>query len=291
MPEMASQSSGMIHSARRCAALLVLLPLMAALSPAFAQAVGATSILSLQATFGPRGKPIREQMVWRVYRAEVGDPALVARSFEASPNLALPPGDYVVHAAHGLAGVTRRVSLGPRNTVEQIPINVGGLTVSGQLGGPDRPLTRDRQTISVYVPTRNNSEGRLVTNRLLPGEVLRLPEGSYHVVSVYRGSNSTVRADIRVQTGKVVEAVMTHRAATMTMKLVRAPGGVALANTSWAVQTPGGDVIREAIGAFPTMELAEGVYEVIARHDGKVYRGEMPVHSGADRDFEVVVND
>ena len=51
--------------------------------------------------------------------------------------------------------------------------------------------------------------------------------------------------------------------------------------------TPGGDVIREAIGAFPSVTLAEGDYVLIARHEGEVYTREFKVESGLDRDIEV----
>jgi hypothetical protein len=80
-----------------------------------------------------------------------------------------------------------------------------------------------------------------------------------------------------------------HSAATITLKLVNTPGAEALANTSFSVLTPGGDVIRELIGAFPSLILAEGEYVVIARRDGKTYQKTFTVHSTMDRDEEIVV--
>ncbi len=65
-------------------------------------------------------------------------------------------------------------------------------------------------------------------------------------------------------------------------------GGEALANTTFTVLTPGGDVIREMIGAFPSMVLAEGEYVVIARHDGKTFQATFTVQSALDRDVEVI---
>ncbi len=49
---------------------------------------------------------------------------------------------------------------------------------------------------------------------------------------------------------------------------MKAPGGEALANTSFSVLTPGGDVIRELIGAFPSLVLAEGEYVAIMGPSG-----------------------
>ena len=55
--------------------------------------------------------------------------------------------------------------------------------------------------------------------------------------------------------------------------------------------TPGGDVIRELVGAFPSMVLAEGEYVVIARHDAKTYQATFEVQSAMDRDVEVVAQE
>ena len=65
-------------------------------------------------------------------------------------------------------------------------------------------------------------------------------------------------------------------------------GGEALANTAWSVLTPGGDVIKESIGAFPRVILAEGEYRAIARSEGKVYEREFKVVTGVDGDVEVL---
>ena len=93
---------------------------------------------------------------------------------------------------------------------------------------------------------------------------------------------------MRVESGKVVDALMRQRAATVTLKLVANPGAEALANTTFSLVTPGGDIIREAIGAFPSMTLAEGDYVVIARNGGRVFTQEFKVKSGVDRDVEVL---
>ena len=53
---------------------------------------------------------------------------------------------------------------------------------------------------------------------------------------------------------------------------------------------PGGDIIRELIGAFPSLVLAEGEYIAIARHDGKTFQTTFKVQSTLDRDVEVVAN-
>ena len=60
------------------------------------------------------------------------------------------------------------------------------------------------------------------------------------------------------------------------------------ANTSWSVLTPGGDSIKEFIGAFPSIVLADGEYVAVARHDGKTYQANFKVDAGRDREVEVL---
>ena len=122
------------------------------------------------------------------------------------------------------------------------------------------------------------------------GDVILVPEGSYHIVSHYGDGNSVVRSDIRVQTGKLIDATVTHRAAIITLKLVSQYGGEARANTQWSVLTPGGDVVKELIGAFPRVILAEGEYRAVARSDDreKPYERTFKVVTGVDTEVEVL---
>ena len=120
------------------------------------------------------------------------------------------------------------------------------------------------------------------------GEAVRLAEGVYHVVSTYGDTNATARADIKVESGKLTDATLRHRAATMTLKLVETAGGEALADTNWSVFSPGGDIVQELVGAFATMTLAEGLYSVVARHAGKTYARDFKVETGRDGDVEVL---
>lgn len=244
--------------------------------------------LTLSAQFSGDRKPIRSGLVWRVL-AETADgspPRIVARSNEAEPQFTLEPGAYVLHAAYGFASGTKRVTLGQQGLREQIAISAGGLTLAGSIG--ETPIPAAQLTFQVFVPLQGNSEGRLVVGDAKAGDLIRLPEGTYHVVSTYGDSNAIQRADVTVESGKVTDATLHHRAARVTLKLVASPGGEAFAGTAFSVLTPGGDVIREAIGAFPQVILAEGDYVLIARQEGQVFSKDFKVETGLDRDIEVI---
>ena len=244
--------------------------------------------LTLSAAFTGSNLPIRSGLAWRVFedRGDGARPAIVARSTEAAPTLRLPAGAYVVTVTYGYASTAKRVTLSGQPLTESLRVTAGALKLSGAIG--DMRIAPGQLAFSVFVPVGTNSEGRLVRSGIKSGEVVRLPEGTYHVVSSYGDSNAIQRADLRVENGKVTDATLNHRAATVTLKLVAAPGTEAFAGTAFSVLTPGGDTIREAIGAFPSVTLAEGDYVLIARHDGQVYTREFKVESGMDHDVEVL---
>jgi len=291
--------------------------LAAAVSPAGAQGADPNaSSLHLAATLGAGGAALSNGLHWRLFAARAesdGSHALIAESGAAQPTLNAPPGDYVVHVAFGLASATRILTLTPgENRKETLAIAAGALRV-GATQGLTRPIDAANVSLAIYVPERNNPQAKLVYSKARLGDVIGLPEGAYHIVSTYldtvgvgslglaKGTNgaanppvptnSVVAGDVRVAAGKIVDVTLRHRFATVTIKLVKGPGGEALANSTFTVLTPGGDIIRELIGAFPSLVLAEGDYVVIARHDAKTYQSEFPVQSGMDRDIEVIAKD
>jgi hypothetical protein len=91
-----------------------------------------------------------------------------------------------------------------------------------------------------------------------------------------------------VESGKLTDVVLRHHAAVITLKLVRASGAEAIANTSFTILTPGGDVIRELAGAYPSLVLADGEYIVIARQDKATFQSSFTVNPGRDQDAEII---
>jgi hypothetical protein len=295
---------------------LALLDLVGSRAPAGAEDAAPPAemaTLHLTASLGAAPAPLQAGLLWRVFGAH-GDPdgthPLAVESSLPQPTLKLPPGDYVVHVAFGLASATKSVTVGPEAHAEQLTLAAGALRIAGTL--QDKPIDPANLSLAIYVPERNNSQAKLVYAKAHVGDVIGLPEGNYHIVSTFLDTvgvgsvgiaksggatnapvptNSIVSGDIRVAAGKIVDVTLRHRLATLTLKLVNAPGQGALANSTFTVLTPGGDIIRELIGAFPSLVLAEGEYVVIARHDQKTYQATFQVQSGMDRDVEVVAKD
>ena len=246
--------------------------------------------LALSARFGKGAPLIDGGLTWRVYSARpdaTGKYQLVKEDKSPAPTMVLPAGAYVVHVGFGLATAVKPVTLSGQTVHEDFDLPAGALRLEARVG--DVRIPAGQVSFDVYKGSQfEPGDRRPIADRVMTGNVVAVPEGTYYIVSNYGDANSVVRSDIRVAAGKLTDITVTHRAAAITLKLVSEKGGEALANTAWSVLTPGGDVIKELIGAFPRVILAEGEYRAIARNEGKVYEREFKVVTGVDGDVEVV---
>ena len=248
--------------------------------------------LAVSARFGRDAPPIGGGLIWRVYSAKAdatGVFRLIKEEKAAAPTFVLPVGNYVVYASLGLAGTAKAVQLRGEPVREVFEIPAGAIRLEGRVGNVRIPT--GQISFDIYTGSQFDTvERRPIAQGVLTGDVVLLPEGTYYVVSNYGDGNSVVRSDLRVQAAKLTDTVVTHRAAVITLKLVNDPAGEALANTQWTVLTPGGDVIKESIGAFPRVVLAEGDYHVIARNEGKTFQRDFKVITGVDGEVQVLAH-
>jgi hypothetical protein len=250
--------------------------------------------VTLAAQLASEGPEITRGMVWRVFDAEPGEDGklrLVASAKGGTQSFDLIPGTYLVHASFGRAGATKRMTIDGTPRREAFVLDAGGLTLNAENAGGNR-IPPDKLRFSIYDGEEATSGDRaLILPNVNPKTVVRLNAGTYHVVSTYGNVNAVVRSDIKVEAGKLVEATVEHRAAEITLKLVREAGGEAMADTSWSVQTSAGDPVRESIGAYATMVLAEGEYTVVARNRDQIYQRDMAVTAGEDQEVEVLADE
>jgi hypothetical protein len=200
----------------------------------------------------------------------------------------LEPGSYFVHVAYGRATAIKHITVTDARAGGIFVLNAGGIRLTA-LVGKDQPLAPNDVRFEVYTPEDDGvAEQTLLVQNAPAGKLICLNAGVYHVVSRYGDANAIVRADIKVEPGKVTDARIFQKAARLTLKLVAEHGGEALADTAWSVVTPGGDSVFESVGAFPSVVLAIGDYTAVAKHDGKVYQGKFTVEAGLNRDVEVL---
>jgi hypothetical protein len=253
------------------------------------------SRIKLAAHLAAETPEIPRGLLWRIFGPEPGPDGklpLVASAEGGSSIFELAPGSYLVHASFGRAGATKRITLGAgERREENVILDAGGLKLDAVLSG-GIPIPPDKLRFSIYEAREDPLEERpLVLPNVSPNAVIRLNAGTYHIVSTYGLVNAVIRSDIRVEAGKLTEATVEHRAAQLTLKLVREPGGEAIADTQWSVLTESGDILRESVGAFASMVLAEGTYTVIAKNRDRTYQRDFSVVAGRNQDVEVLTTE
>ncbi|WP_027058748.1 hypothetical protein [Mesorhizobium loti] len=256
-------------------------------------ALGGGGALTLSAQLTDKGTDITRGLVWRVFKPEAvnGKLPMVASAHGGSAVFQLEPGSYLVHASYGRAGATKRITVGKEAKRESLVLDAGGLKLDAVLSGGVR-IPPKKLRFSIYEGTAEaNGDRALIIPDVEPNSVVRLNAGIYHVVSTYGAVNAVIRSDIRVEAGKLTEATVEHHAAEITMKLVREAGGEAIADTSWSLLNESGDPIKETVGAFASMVLAEGDYTIIAKNRDRIYQKDFTVVAGQNLEIEVLATE
>lgn len=249
--------------------------------------------LILDARLVEDGALVPSGLVWRLFSPKPGTDGklpvvAVARGGEAVFDV--PPGAYLLHVGFGRAGMTRRIDFTGQQTRETVVLKAGGLRLHAKASETTK-IPADKLTFDIYSAATEEQERHLIAKGVGSDVVVRLNAGDYHLVSNYGSVNSVVRVDVRVEAGRITDATLEHHAAEITLKLVRDHGGEALADTAWSITTEQGDLIRESVGAFPSMVLAEGQYFVVAKNKDRIYQRPFEVKSGENADVEVLTTD
>ena len=250
--------------------------------------------ITLTAKLTEEGEDISRGLVWRVFGQESGPDGklpLIASAQGGTSVFNLAPGGYLVHASYGRAGATKRITVGREGKRESLVLDAGGLKLDAVLSGGVR-IPPAKLKFSIYEADADTSgERALIIPDVSPNSVVRLNSGTYHIVSTYGSVNAVIRSDIRIEAGKLTEATVEHHAAELTMKLVREAGGEAIADTSWSILSSGGEPVREVVGAFASLVLAEGDYTIIAKNKDRIYQRDFTVVGGRNQDVEVLATE
>jgi hypothetical protein len=263
-----------------------------AISPPAPVVPGVASSVRLEALLTDEGQRIEQGLVWRVFNARLeadGKPKLIATHREATPTLKVAPGDYTVNVAFGRANLTRKISVKATDgATEKFVLNAGGLKLIADVGGVQAPV--NAITYAIQTDERDQFGNRAtILAGAKPGLIVRLNAGIYQLTSTYGDANAVVRADVTVEAGKLTEAAVSHVAGKVAFKLVSEPGGDAVPDTQWSIQTLTGEIVKESVGALPTHILAPGTYAAIAKKAGKSYRRDFLLRPGDVVQVEVVI--
>ena len=176
-----------------------------------------TSTITLSTVLEGDTAVIKSGLTWRIFT----DPTdrtpslLVFESDAAEPVIQLPPGPYIIHVAYGLSGTTKRIVVGQSPLTETISLNAGGLQLTAMIG--ETPVPDEAVIFNVYVAVGSDPEGRLISGNLRANTILRLPAGTYRIVSQYGDTNAIMCTDLTIESGKLTTASVKHRAAMVTL--------------------------------------------------------------------------
>jgi len=267
-----------------------------ALMPPTGNAVDATNLgttpqpVTLVAEVVEKGAPINGGLVWRIFDTtpdKSGQLPMVAKSEQANPTLTLKPGNYVVHVAYGRAQTSDTLSVGNKASTKSMILDAGGLKLNAALAG-DVQIPFNLLHFDVFTAGATDAERALVAEKVAANDILTLNAGTYHVVSYFGDVNAIVRADLRVEPGKLTDATLYQKAAQVTFKLVTDAGGEAIADVDWTVRGQDGTSIFTNTGTFPALVLEEGSYTVEAKRGDKVYKRPFEVKAGQSLDIAVL---
>ena len=279
-----------VITSRLLALAVMMLAIMSVQYSVLAQETAKTRI-TLEARLSEDTPAINEGIEWRIFSPspnEDGKMKELAYQTGGAKAFNISPGDYFIHAAYGHAGAVKRITVGDSPKTESLNLNAGGLRLlansSQQTRIPARLLKFDVYSIEVD----KFGDRKLLARNVRPAEINPFPVGTYHIVSRFGELNAEIRADLRVEPGKLTEATLQHRAAMITFRLVRKEGGDALVDTAWSILTENGAVIKESNSTFPTMVLAEGNYTAIAKNNDTIFSQDFEVKSGFNKEVEVL---
>lgn len=265
-------------AARLAAAVFCLCPAL----PAAADAAHGIAIelvkpgregLELSALLTAGGGAIRHNMSWNI-RADDG--ATVFSGDDGTADVSLPPGDYVVDARYGATLLTQTVSIPPATRLKvQLVLDAGGLKVEPLVSGIAVPPAASR--VRVF-----SMDGkRLMAVSVKPGEIIRLPEGTYRVESLVSTGNVKAVADVRVKAGRVATVKIGHKAGLARLAFVGSPRS----SVRWEVEDGSGQAIATRSGLAANVTLRPGTYTARADVAGELLTATFNIAAGEVRDI------
>lgn len=223
--------------------------------------------ITLTARLSEDGGLIQQPIDWTVRDA---DGSVIVASAEPFIDIPARPGEYRIEARYGTMTVLRDLSLPEGQTLGvTFILNAGGLRVLSKIAGLGRVDVQ--QTAAVY--TMNGlAPGRLIATSHIPGEVLRVPAGTYRIESRFAQGNAVALTEVTVKAGRMSAVEIGHHAG-----LARFSGP---ADAEWQISDAKGEVQSELSGSEADAVLKPGRYVVRTEIGGTARLRDFTVEDG-----------
>lgn len=254
-----------------------------AIPPQPRPARASTPGLMLSAVLAPNRAPLREGLLWTVTRRDGDAVEVVAKTTQAAPSLALPPGSYQVElrldAQNRKQAVT--VAKGPRTPL-QLDLASATLTLAAVLAEGGTFVDDAVFEVRASKPAADQPAD-IVWSGLAPQTPLVLAAGTYQV-SVSAG-NVVRRKQVELARGGHLDLAVPLQAGYVTIKPRRpngsVPAGVVIAIEVDDPASPSGrSVVARSLQPNPSFLLPAGTYYATARLGDAVIREQSAVAAG-----------
>lgn len=232
--------------------------------------------LGLSARLTEDGGLIELPMQWTI-RNEHGDTVYAGKSPGA--DIDVPPGDYAVDIRYDAVTLSSVVTLleGNRLMVSYV-LNAGGVRILPRLQDIGLPVTRPATRIFAL---GGKADGRLVAVSSLPGEIIRIPAGTYRIESRFTAGNASAVVDVNVKAGKLSAVEIDHKAGLARLVW---PGN-ADEPVAWNISNTQGQTVAATEGAQADVVLLPGTYTASARVGSATRSATFRIASGEARDI------
>ncbi|MGI9370964.1 MAG: hypothetical protein ACR2OJ_00580 [Hyphomicrobiales bacterium] len=233
------------------------------------------SSIELAAQLSANGGKVTKPVQWTIYveaSEKPGSWRQFAHTLKPSPTIELPAGRYVVEIQYGLVRTARRITVNDNQHIDfTVNLNAGGLRVLSKLNGRPSPVLEAHHLIYKV------GEQRPLGSLRQQGGVLRVPAGSYKIVSSYKFGNAQRTATARVTPGHLAAIELDHLAAEVQLSLAQPKHITSLA---WVITDTQGNVIAVTQQRMPVLALKPGEYHATATVNGVGIEKRFSAHAG-----------
>lgn len=242
------------------------------------------------------GTPVAKDVAWDILgEADAeGNRKKVAFSYQAQPDLTLAAGKYLVQAEVGNAKGSTTIEIEAGKTIERtLVLGAGRLKLSASAAEGQTPISTD---VSWEILGQPDAEGNR-TKAAYSYEAqptLNLPAGKY--VAEVKWGSATVRKDVEVAAGKLVESAVVLNAGTLAVSALMAEGAEpATTDLAWEILAePNAEGERKNVGysydAAPKFRVPAGKYLISLKRGGTAVTQEVEVPAGKLTTKPVIMN-
>jgi hypothetical protein len=190
----------------------------------------------------------------------------------------LAPGEYIAEARYGAVLAKSPVTIPEAGAVRiNFILNAGALRILPRLKGLAATLPSEAR----IVPLDGPRKGALLATYTNPGEVLRVPAGTYRIESRFVGGNAIASTEVRVKPGLLSAVEFDHIAGIAKLQFA----GAASSTATWQVKDADRAEVVTLEGMEATVALRPGSYVASVNVAGQFFTEQFSIAAGETRDI------